>query len=242
MFAYFRVPVSWREILKRTIAETREDGCVGLAAQLAFYFFLALFPALIFLIAMLGFIPVGPAVDSALEGLGRFAPNDIVNIVRRQLTDATGGGEGGLLTFGVLGAVWSSSAAMTAIIGALNRAYDIQEWRPWWQMRLLAILLTLGHAAFVLASLAIVMVGPVVARELANWLGLSQSVLTAWAILQWPLAFLLVVFAIDLVYYFAPNADTEWVWVTRGSVLATVLWLLISVGFKAYVGRVASFE
>ncbi|MDQ3347929.1 MAG: YihY/virulence factor BrkB family protein [Acidobacteriota bacterium] len=242
MFAYFRAPISWLEIVKRTMRETRADGCVGLAAQLAFYFFLALFPALIFLIALVGFIPVGPAIDNALGGLGRFAPSDVVAIVRRQLTQGGSSGEGGLLTFGALGAVWSSSAAMTAIIGALNRAYDIEEWRPWWKMRLIAILLTLGLAGFILVSLAIVMAGPEVAQALADWLGPGQGVVTAWGILQWPLAFLLVVVAIDLVYHFAPNAVTEWVWMTPGSVLATMLWLVTSLGFKLYLSRVASFE
>lgn len=241
MFAYFRAPVGWLEIIKRTVEDSRRDGCVGMAAQLAFYFFLALFPALIFLIALLGFVPVGSVVDNALGGLGQFAPSDVVGLVRRQLNTAASS-HGGLLTFGVVGAIWSSSAAMTAIISALNRAYDIEEWRPWWKRRVIAILLTLGLAAFILASLAIVMVGPAASQAIGRWLGVGAAVAPVWNILQWPFAFLLVVFAIDLIYYFAPNADTEWVWMTPGSVLATTLWLLTSIGFKLYVGRISSFD
>lgn len=159
MSAYFRAPLRWSEIFARTLRETRDDGCLGLAAQLAFYFVLGLFPALIFLIALIGFIPVEPAIDDVLGGLGRFAPPEVVAIVERQLTDIAGGQQGGLLTLGILGAIWSSSAAMTAIIGALNRAYDIEEWRSWWKMRLIAVMLTLGLAAFILLSLALIMIG-----------------------------------------------------------------------------------
>jgi membrane protein len=241
MFAYFRAPQHWVEIVKRTMAETRQDGCVGLAAQLAFYFFLALFPALIFLIALLAFVPVRSAMDEALRGLGQFAPSDVVAIVRRQFTDVAAGEDGGLLTFGIVAALWSSSAAMTAIIDALNRAYDIEEWRPWWKRRLIAIALTLGLAGFILLSLAIVIAGPAAARAMTGWLGLGEWMIAIWGVTQWPVAFLLVVLAVDLVYYFAPNADTEWVWMTPGSVLATSLWLATSLGFKLYLARVASF-
>lgn len=100
---------------------------------------------------------------------------------------------------------------MTAIIDALNRAYDIEEFRPWWKMRLTAILLTLGLAGFILLSLAIIMVGPVLARLFASWLMVGDWMVTAWHVFQWLVALLLVVVAIDLVYYFASNADTEWV-------------------------------
>ena len=242
MFAYFRAPISWREIFKQTVAETIDDGCVGLAAQLAFYFFLALFPALIFLIALVGFFSVGPAIDRTLAGLGQFAPSDVVEIVRRQLSGASDRGNGGLLTFGLIVAVWSSSTAMTAIIGALNRAYDIVEWRPWWQMRVIAIALTFGLAAFILLSLLLVMAGPSIARAVAGWFGLGEGMMALSWYLHWPLAFLLVVLAVDLVYYFAPNADTEWVWITPGSVLATGLWFLTSLGFKVYLNRLGSFD
>ena len=241
MFAYFRAPVGWLEILKRTVRETLDDGCFGLAAQLAFYFVLGLFPALIFLIALIGFIPVGPALEGLLEGLSQFAPTEVVAIVNKQLTDVAAGRDGGLLTLGILGAIWSSSAAMTAIISALNRAYDVEEWRSWWKRRLLAVLLTLGLATFLILSLGLIMMGPVTVRVLAEWLGAGERLVTAWGVLQWPLSIALVVLAVDLVYYFAPNADTEWVWITPGSLIATALWLGSSLGFKFYVGNIGSF-
>ena len=241
MFAYFRAPIGWIEIIQRTVRETIDDGCFGLAAQLAFYFVLGLFPALIFLIALIGFIPVRPAIDEALEGLSRLAPSDVAAIVERQLKAIAEGRNGGLLTIGILGAVWSSSAAMTAIISALNRAYDIEEWRPWWKRRLIAVLLTLGLAAFILLSFGLIMAGPITARALAGWFGAGEGLVAVWGFAQWPLSILLIVLAIDLVYYFAPNADTEWVWITPGSLLATGLWVASSLGFKLYVGQVASF-
>lgn len=126
----FQLPCSIGELVKRTVAEVQDDNCVGLAAQLAFYFFLALFPALLFFVALLGYAPVDNALASVLEGLAPVAPEELLLLLRQQIDDLTRGSDAALLTFGILGAIWSSSAAMVAIIDALNRAYDVVEWRP----------------------------------------------------------------------------------------------------------------
>jgi membrane protein len=235
MLAYFRAPVSWRELSRRTVAEIVEDGVPGLAAQLAFYFLLSVFPALLFLVALLAYLPVDTALGSTLARLQTVMPQEAMAIVRDQLERVSSGANGGLLTFSIAGAVWSSSSAMTAIISALNRAYDIHEWRSWWKIRLVAIVLTIALAVFVVAAFALILGGVQVGEWLADRTGLGSVFQAAWSIAQWPVALLLVFLAVDLVYYCAPNADTEWVWLTPGSVLATVLWLLVSVGFKWYV-------
>jgi membrane protein len=151
------------------------------------------------------------------------------------------GQQGGLLTLGIAGALWSSSSAMTAIIDSLNRAYDIEEWRPWWHTRVLAIALTIALAAFVLAAFVLVVAG----AELGSWAaaraGAGDTFAQVWSMAQWPVAIALVVFAVDLVYYVAPNADTEWVWVTPGALLATSLWLVTSIAFRFYVRNVSDY-
>jgi membrane protein len=131
--------------------------------------------------------------------------------------------------------VWSSSSAVTAIIDALNRAYDLEEWRPWWKTRLLAIALTLALAVFVVVAFALIVGGGDLAAWIAGQLGASEGFARAWSVAQWPVAFALIVLAVDLVYYVAPNADTEWVWITPGALLATFLWLCTSAGFRLYV-------
>ena len=149
---------------------------------------------------------------------------------------------GGLLTFGVAGALWSSSAALVSIVGALNRAYDIDEGRPWWKVRLVAIGLTLGVALFVLVALSLVLVGPTVAGKLGQTTGWGAPFEWTWLVLQWPLVFALVATGIGLIYYFGPDADQDWAWITPGAVAATILWLLVSLLFKIYVANFTDYE
>ncbi len=241
MFVYFRAPLSWRELARRTIADTLEDDCPGLAAQLAFYFFLAVFPALLFLVSLLVYVPVGTTIGTAVTQLETILPAEIVAFIREQLDQALSGSHGGLLTVGIAGAVWSSSSAVTAIITALNRAYDLDEWRPWWRRRLLAILLTIALTVFIVLAFAFVVGGADLAEWTARRLGMGETFARVWAVLQWPVAFALVVFAVDLLYYFAPNADTKWVWITPGALLATILWLIASAGFKVYVQNFGAY-
>ena len=235
MFAYFGVPIPWSEVVKRTVKEIGDDNCLGLAAQLAFYFLMALFPALLFLVALLGYLPVENALSELLAALGTVAPQELVRLLRGQLAQIAEGSQVSLLTLGIIGAIWSSSAAMVAIIDALNRAYDVTEWRPWWKRRLLAMLLTAALALFVIIALTLVLVGPATAFRLANWLGLGSAVALLWALIRWPVILFCVVFSVDLVYHFAPNRRGRWVWITPGSVLATALWIVSSFTFRVYV-------
>lgn len=240
-FAYFRAPVGWPELAKRTVKDTVDDGCFGLAAQLAFYFFLAVFPALLFLVSLLAYLPVEGALAGALDRLAGIVPNDVLVLVRRQIDAVLAGRHGGLLTLAIAGAVWSSSSAMTAIIHALNTAYDIEEWRPWWRARLVAIGLTLALSLFVLCAIVLVVGGADLAEWAARQIGAGDRFVRIWQIAQWPLALALVVFAIDLVYRFAPNADTEWVWITPGALLAVALWVVASYGFRFYVQSLSDY-
>ena len=130
---------------------------------------------------------------------------------------------------------------MTAIIDTLNQAYDIQEGRPWWKVRLMAIGLTIALAVFIVVSSALVLVGPTLAEKVAVWSHLGPAFEWTWKILQWPVVFVLVTLGIAMIYYFAPDAEQDWVWITPGSILATVLWLLVSLGFKFYVANFASY-
>jgi membrane protein len=234
MLRAFKIPMSWTELFKRTYRESMEDNILGLAAQLAFYFFLALFPALLFLIALASYLP-GRVLDAGVEQLAGFMPPDVLNIIREQMQRLAGGEDTHLLTIGILGAIWSSSAALVAVVDAMNRAYDVEETRPWWKVRLTAILLTMGLAVFIILSFSLVLVGPFVAEWLAGYYGLGAAFEWTWKIAQWPVALALVAFAIALVNYFAPDVEQDWRWITPGSIVATVSWLIASLGFRIYV-------
>lgn len=131
---------------------------------------------------------------------------------------------------------------MTANIETLNTAYDIQEGRPWWKVRLTAILLTIGLAIFIVVAFALVIAGPTLAERLAEYFYLGAAFEWTWKILQWPVVFALVSVGIAIVYYFAPDAEQDWVWLTPGSILATLLWLAASLGFKYYITTFGGFE
>jgi membrane protein len=240
VFVYFRAPLPWRELARRTIVDTFRDGCPGLAAQLAFYFLLALFPALLVIISFLTYLPIDGAIAAALARLEPLLPVEVLEVVRREVDQLLHGSARGLLTLALAGALWSSSSAMTAVITTLNTAYDIEEWRPWWQTRLVAIALSLALAFFTVAALVIVVSGADLGRTMAGALSVGEVFPEIWSVLRWPIALAFVVFAIDLVYHFAPNAETRWVWVSPGSLLATGLWLLTSLGFKLYLQHVSN--
>lgn len=242
MFAYFEMAIGWRELLRRTYKDTLEDDALGLAAQLAYYFFLALFPAILCVIAIASYFPLQNFTDEVVNSLGRFAPAEMVVLIRDQMVRLAEGEHGGILSIGLLGAIWSSSAALVAIIDAMNRAYDIEESRPWWKVRLLAIGLTIGLAVFVVLSFALIIAGPQLADWLAARYALGGAFVWTWKILQWPIAFALVVTGIGLIYYLAPDAEQSWVWITPGSLVAAVLWLVGSLGFRYYVVSFGSYE
>jgi membrane protein len=241
MLRSFRVPMPWRELIVRTWREVNDDNCMGLAAQLAYYFILALFPALIVVVAIASYFPRS-TLQQVMATLAPFTPPDALSLIRTQLDAIVANEQGGLLTVGVIGALWSSSAALTAIIDTLNRAYDVEETRPWWKVRLLAIALTVGLAVFILTAFALVVAGPEMAHLVADRLGLASTVATAWTIGQWPVVFLLVAFGVALTYYFAPDADQDWAFITPGSAVATVLWLAASLGFRIYVQNFSDYN
>jgi membrane protein len=241
MLRALKIPITWKDLVVRTAREVMADNCLGLAAQLAYYFFLALFPALLFIVALVSFLPVQGLLDAITGMLGRVAPGEALSLIQEQILKIASGKDGGLLTLGMLGAIWSTSAGMTAIIDTLNQAYDIQESRPWWKVQLIAVSLTIALAVFIVISFALVVVGPTLAEKVAVWAHMGPAFTWTWKILQWPFVFGLVAIGMGLIYYYAPDAVQEFILITPGSIFATALWLLISVAFKFYVTRFTSY-
>lgn len=237
MLSHLKVPLSWGTLLKRTANEALADDIASLAAQQAYYFFFALFPALLALISFASFFPIHNLVDELVVAMGRVAPPDVIKLVTDQLQKISGSNAGGILTIAFLFTIWSTSTAVVSLVTTLNAAYDITEGRPWWKVRLLAIGLTIGLAFFILVSMTLVVAGPTLAERVAEWMHLGPVFEWGWKILQWPLVFALIATAIAMVYYFAPDAEQHWVWITPGSVLATLLWIVISLGFKFYLAN-----
>lgn len=241
MLGRFRVPLSWGGLLKRSFWSALDDNVMGLAAQQAYYFFFALFPALLALISLASFFPVANLTDELVKYLSQVAPKDVIDIITQQIENISESRAGGLLTFAFLVTLWTTSTALVSMSTTLNAAYDVTESRPWYRVRVIAILLTIGLAVFILLSMTLVVAGPPLARTLAESVGLGAAFVWTWYILQWPVVFILVATGVALVYYFAPDVEQEWVWLTPGSVLATLLWVGVSLGFRYYVTNFADY-
>jgi len=231
-----------KTVLKRLAKRLFTDDLLGWSAQISYYFFLALFPALILFVAIASFFPIEHFTDIVLGILTRIAPEDAVTLVGRQLMVIGESHSAGLLTFGIIGTVWTAASGMQTLIRTLNFAYHVPETRPWWRVRLRAMLMTLVVPAFALASMTVVLVGPVVGERLASALHLSALFLLSWRIIHWPLVFVLAVSVLSFVYTVGPDASHRWQCLIPGSCMATGIWIGASLGLRWYVASLATYQ
>lgn len=230
--------LSWIDLGKRVWSEINEDDVWGRAAQLAYYFLLALFPLLIFLTAALGLmLGSGEGLRQSLFNyLSQVMPGSAFQLVDTTMNEITSSSNAGKLSFGLLATLWAASNGMGAITQALNSAYDVKEARPWWKQRIVAIILTVALSILVIAALLLTLWGGRFADFVAAHYQLGGFFPIAWKTLQWPLVFAFMVTSFALIYYFAPDVrDQNWKWLTPGSAIGVVLWLLVSGGFKLYL-------
>ncbi len=236
---------TWKELAKRVWADIGKDDIFGRAAQLSYYFLLALFPLLLFLTSVIGLI-MGSGTGlrhSLFDYLGKVLPSSASTLVSTTMFEVSNASGGGKISFGILAALWAASTGMGAISESLNVAYHVKETRPWWKQRLTAVILTVALGLLIITALVLVLYGGKIADSLAGHYGFGGAFTLAWKIVQWPivLAFLFIGFA--LIYYWAPDlADQDWRWVTPGSIVAVTLWLLVSFGFRLYLNYFNSYS
>jgi membrane protein len=232
----------WRQILKRAWAENKADNMPIIAAGVAFWGFLAIFPALIALISIYGLVASPATVTTQVEQFSKSLPSSAATLISDQLKSITSH-SGGALTVGlvisILAALWSASGGVNNLITAVNLAYDEVETRSVVKRRLLSLALTLGAIVFVLLSLGLVAVLPVVIGKLP--LGVVGTVLAQVA--QWVLLLALMVGSLAVLYRVAPDRDApKFRWVSLGSIIATVAWVVVSVLFTLYVNNFGSYD
>ena len=230
--------LTWKGLGKRVWQQIQEDDVFGRAAQLSYYFLLALFPLLLFLTSLLGyFAEAGTQLrNNLLSYLSEVMPASASDLVRTTMDEISSGKGGGKLSFGILATLWAASNGMGAISESLNAAYNVKETRPWWKVRLVSIGLTIALAVLIISALTLVLYGGEIADKIAANFGLSSAFAISWKVLQWPIVLFFVLFAFNLIYYFAPSLrEQEWKWITPGSIIGVVLWLLVSFGFRAYL-------
>jgi membrane protein len=227
------------ETLKATIKEFMRDDALGLGAQLAFYLILAIFPFILFCVAILdAFSSASPQFATELfVYLERLLPAQVFGLIQTY-TENTLRNEDtapGLLSIGILGTIWAASGAFAALMNALNRAYEVQETRPFWKVRGIAILMTLGLSALILIGVLLLVAGPSIGRTLAEVLTLGDEFMFVWNIVRWPAALLFMVVTVALMFYFAPDANQPFRWITPGGVVGILLWVLASIAFNLYL-------
>ncbi len=209
----------------RVIIQLARGNAFGLATQLAYNFFFALFPFLICLVALASFLPIHGLLHRFLGTLEPFLPSSVHELVSRQLTSAFAHRHGGLLTAGLGLAVWSASSGIAALIAALNEAFGVQETRPFWRVRGLAVAITVGGGVAVLVTLALVVLGGRLGRWVSRLLGAPALQSALWSVLRWPLTALIVMSALAIVYCVCPNVRRRFRLVTPGPLAGTRLWL-----------------
>lgn len=235
--------LSLKELSRRLWQQSQEDELLGRAAQLSYYILLGLFPALIVLTAAMGLLSIQDYMPQLMSYLRTVLPADALSMVERFLEQMAKGSGTDMVSLGGLGALWASSSGMTAIMEALNVAYDVkQDSRPFWQVRLTAILLTVGLAVFIIISMTLILYGGPIGEWIASFVGLSTVFTLAWNIFQWPAVVGLMLLAVAIIYYVCPDIERHWRWITPGSVFAVTMWLLMSLGFKFYVDNFGDYN
>ena len=231
-------------LLGKTGREILADGIPGLAAQLAYYFFFSLFPLLLFTAPLVSVVGNEQAIfDWLMAQLRASVPPDAFRVVEAAVREVVFSPSApGLMSVGALLAAWAGSNVFDALMGALNRAYDVTEGRPWWKRRLIALAAVATAGVFMFLASTIMLAGP----ELAHWLAahtpLGQTFEATWGAVQYPLAFALLVAMLWLVYYFLPNLRQSWSQVLVGAVAAALLLVVATLLFRLYVSNYGSYN
>lgn len=230
-----------REVLKDAAAKFFKDDMPTYAAALSYRMLFALFPFLIFLVTLLGVLEL-PAFYAWIESQAAYllpaqAMEQVNNVLRELKTD-----QRGLMSVSIAIAIWSASAGIIGTMNALNVAYDVRERRPGWKRIAVALGYTIGLAALLIAAAAAMVTGPQLLTWLARHIGLADLFITVWAWLRWPVAVLLLMSVVALVYYAAPNLKQNFHLISPGAVVAVGVWITASIGFSFYVQNYGKYN
>lgn len=224
------------EMIRRVWSRFKIDDVLTRAAAMSFFMIFALTPAFLFLLTLLGLLPWREDVLERLPWyLRQVLPADAASLVEKTLVQLREGASPSLLSLGAGTALWAASSGMVSVINGLNVAYRVDEPRPWWRRRLVAIGLTGGLAIFMLTALILVVFGGWIGEAIADALGVGSQFTIAWQLLQWPVVIGCVAIGVGLVYRFAPARPLAWRWLAPGAIFAVAAWLTTSLGLRVYV-------
>ena len=207
------------------------------SAAFSYYFIFALFPTLLFLTALLALLPIPHLLDRLMAHVSNMLPGEAGVLVQRTLNQALQGAHPGLLSIGAAAALWGASSGMTSIMSALS-----VDSRSWWHQRVLAVGLTIVFSILSVIAIVLLMFGQDLGEAIADHAGWGAVFRLMWLVVRWPVAMLLGLAAISLVYRLVPASNQRWAWVTPGAAFAVVAWATMSVALRFYVGHFASYN
>jgi membrane protein len=231
----------WK-VLKKLGKRFQDNAATDRAAQLAYYFVFALFPFLFMLVTLAAYLPVKDTMNQLMSRLDPLMPDEAMNIIRGQLTALTSRQRPRFFTFGLVLAIWSASRGVDALRTSLNLSYDVKESRPWWKVQGIALIVTAATSVLMLLAIAGLALGSSLGMWLAAKLHVDQFWAVLWGWLRWPITAAGVMLVLSLLYYFLPDVKQQWRYITPGSVMSTILWLLLTWVFSLYAENFASYD
>jgi membrane protein len=235
-------PTNIKNALIGTYGNVVRNHTLQMAAALAYYFILSLFPALILLSAVVAYLPVPDLFNQALALMARFLPADAMGLVQRVLADVISPNKGTFLSLGILGTLWAASGGFAAMIEALNIAYDVRDDRPFWKTRPLAVGLAFLTGALLLIALSVMVVGPRFGEWLAGRVHLSGLFVLLWPFIHWTIALGFTVLAVEALYFLAPNVKQRLRATLPGAVVSVGCWITLSYLLGLYFRHFGNFN
>ncbi|SHG76773.1 YihY/virulence factor BrkB family protein [Ornithinibacillus halophilus] len=226
--------------LKELYEEIINDDVFGLAAQLAYFFLLSLFPFLLFLITLIGYLPIDEQV--IMKVLSTVAPADSMQLIESNVEQLAHQQNGGLLSITLIGTLWSASNGVNAIMRSFNHAYDVKESRSFIVSRFIAIVLTIAMIGVIIVAILLPVLGRMIGVYIFSFFGLSDNFLTVWEMLRWVISSVVFFIVFLFLYKLAPNMRIHFRNCFWGALFATTTWQLVSFGFSYYVETLGNYS
>ena len=236
------LPTIVQELAIRVVKGIMKDNGSGYAAQIAFFFLFALFPFLLSLISLLAYLPVTGMIRMLMRIIGLFAPDDVLYLVENNLRILFSVHQGGLLSIGIVLTLWTASNAVISIQTALNAAFETQEQRPYWKVRMIAGLIVISFTFFIIVALLLLFFGPRIGVWIVSLAGFGTVFSHSWNILRWLLIFSLMAMTLSALYRYAPSVKLSWRETAPGAITATGTWIAVSLAFSFFVNKFESYN
>ncbi|GGB59795.1 YihY family inner membrane protein [Virgibacillus dakarensis] len=228
------------QFFKQLFHRIAEDDIFGLAAQLAYFFLLSLFPFLLFLVTLIGYLPLDE--HAITDFLGTYAPEETMDLIKNNMSQLVNKQNGGLLSISIIGTLWSASNGIKAIMRAFNRAYDVEEDRSFVFGRLIAIVLTIAMVLVICMAFLLPIFGKMIGEYVFSLFGYSDNFIQFWTMMRWVISSIIFFIVLTLLYKLAPNRHIYFKDAIWGAIFATIGWQLVSLAFSYYVNTLGNYS